>query len=84
MRKREERTLVAVRRLVAERKIALAVAIFEFFWARFRIAMAALRDEMVSSRPVGRVSMAGTGGSYERAGGKGSVCGVSVPKRDVH
>ena len=67
---REKHTLVNVRRLVAERKIALVVAIFEFFWARLRVAMAAFMVEMVSSRPEGRwgsVSRAGTRGSYKRA-----------------
>ena len=46
--------------------MALAVAIFEFFWARSRTAMAALRDGMISSRPVGRwdsISMVKTRGS---------------------
>ena len=58
-----EHTLVVVRRSVAERKIALAVAIFEFLRARFRAVIAAFRTEAVSSRLVGRwdsISMAGT------------------------
>ena len=54
MRNREKYALVIVRRSVAERKIALAVATFEFFCARLRVAMVAFVAEMVSSRPGGR------------------------------
>ena len=72
-----------MRRSVAERKIALAAAIFEFFCARFRAAMAAFRAETATSRPVGRwgsVSMAESGGSYKR-GGTRSVQGIPTPTR---
>ena len=53
-----------------ERKIALAVPIFELFRARFRVAMATFKAEMVSSRPVGcwgSVAMVETVGSCKRA-----------------
>ena len=84
---REGHTLAVVRISVAERKIVLALPIFELFRARSRVAMAAFKVETVSSRPVGRwgsASMAETVGSCKRAVQYRVLWGYRTPSnRDV-
>ena len=77
-------TLVVARRSVAERKIALAVPIFELFRARSRAATVVLMVGTASSLLVGRwrsVSIAETVGSCKGMGRYGES---PAPNRDGH
>lgn len=64
-----EHTLIIVRRVLTDPKTCFAGAIIEVFSARFKASMAAFKDEMTTSRSLGRwdpVSMVEARGGCER------------------